>query len=176
MAWKLNFSHYFLCSRREPAVGWPMTWMLESRRNFLINFRDCFSIKLFMFVCHPQNKKKSSNAIPVSGPEFQSTFATCNCTLGDFEAYLRCATMRQSPDSANRPQEFFHEISMYRYKFPFLRRYWIQNYIHNNSLFAPIHICRTKKMLKSFQLWSRFIQRFHQHTQCRKSWFFLSSS
>lgn len=107
MAWKLNFSHYFLCSRREPAVGWPMTWMLESRRNFLINFRDCFSIKLFMFVCHPQNKKKSSNAIPVSGPEFQSTFATCNCTLGDFEAYLRCATMRQSPDSANRPQKSF---------------------------------------------------------------------
>lgn len=39
----------FPCSRQKSLDCWPMTWMLETKRNFLIivSFRDCFSIKLF---------------------------------------------------------------------------------------------------------------------------------
>lgn len=87
---KIIFLFFFVLE--ESLDCWPTTWMLETKRNFLIivNFRDYFSIKLiffFFFPCHPNsnNNVKLWWRRSFVSPNWRWTFATCmHTTSNDF--------------------------------------------------------------------------------------------
>lgn len=164
-----------------------MTWTLETKRNFLIivNFRDCFSIKLFFLhfllsfyvirnkkVCQFLSRLKSFCYFAAQ------TFATCMQVtfreLSHLCFYIDAITWQLI---SNEWDFFRQSTSMYRYKFPFLRRYWIWNHIHNDSLlFALVRICRInneKKNVKTISTLESFSYRDFTNTHwAQKKLFF----
>lgn len=60
---------------RKPRRRDQMTWMLETKRNFLINvnFRDCFSIKLWLVVASNFFSHSRSSLSPLSSSFFSSS-------------------------------------------------------------------------------------------------------
>lgn len=166
-----------------------MTWMLATKRNFLIivNFRDCFSIKLFISIrlSMPSASPKKiqhlcSSNITCKYPKSWPRVCTFRCAQSHTLCYFYATTWR--PQIAT----FSMSSPPYRCRFPFPTYSDIIGYkiIHNDSLFAPHTYLQnntnnngsSKKMLKSVQLWSHFLYGDFTNTHNPEKVVLLSSS